>query len=388
MNGVKTDSEVGRQEKDFLLQYNDTASLPDPVGGRGRRFYMDYYDFLKSSGIDFVKVDNQAGMIPFVENRIPISAASYGELDNQQQAAEKYFSLNVINCMDMGIDVVYYWWGSNVGRSSTDYSPGKLLGALGQVHKNVKNALWFSQLAYPDYDEFQSYNKASKMMAVAHAMSGGPVYFSDEAGKENFAVLWPLIFSDGKILRPDRPSLPTIDSLFEDPRETVRPLKHFARIGNGGALAAYNVNLKEMSVSGSYSPSDIYGMEGKDFAVFEYFSGKLERMSVAQKNQFSLGGNGVKLWIMEPISDGFAAVGLVNKYISCKAILSESLSSLEARIGLYEGGKFLAYSESKPRRVLANAAEIPENSWNYKGNRLDIDLSQFKGEKVELEIIF
>lgn len=54
-------------------------------------------------------------------------------------------------------------------------------------------------MVWPDYDMFQSYHPHAAYHAIARAISGGPVYLTYEPGKQNFKVLWPLIYSDGFI---------------------------------------------------------------------------------------------------------------------------------------------------------------------------------------------
>ena len=45
--------------------------------------------------------------------------------------------------------------------------------------------------------------------SVLRAISGGPIYVSDKLGESQADMLRPLTLSDGRILRTDRPAVPT-----------------------------------------------------------------------------------------------------------------------------------------------------------------------------------
>jgi prepilin-type processing-associated H-X9-DG protein len=48
---------------------------------------------------------------------------------------------------------------------------------------------------------FKTHDQHVDYHTVARAMSGGPVYITDIAGRERFDVLWPLILQTGELLR-------------------------------------------------------------------------------------------------------------------------------------------------------------------------------------------
>ena len=387
-DGVLTDSDLGRKEADALFPIDELASIPNPLGGRGEKFYSDWFEFMKQSGVDFVKVDNQGTLRTLVKDKLPIGYAMAGEQDNLQKAAGKYFEFNLINCMEMNIDAVYNYWGANIGRTSNDYIPKLTTNPRAHVHRNLMNALWFSQLNYPDYDMFQTYNPGALMHAVARAISGGPIYITDLPGRQKLGVLRPLIFSDGRILQPDLPALPTQDSLFGNPRTQNKPLKAFAKAGEAGILAAFNVNKSGLPVTGSFAPSDVHGISGMTFAVYDHFGKKLYNLGLNDRKKFMLETDGAKIWIIRPVRKGFAAIGLGEKYISPKAILEETVSENSARVKLYEGGEFLAWCERRPWRVLADGREVPEAAISWEDNALRVDLSSYRGKAVELLLKF
>ncbi len=390
-SGVLNDSELARKEKSALFPYSEKGSIPHPLEGKGEKFYRDWYHFLTGAGINFVKVDNQSTMSSLVKDKIPISYAMAGEQRNLQRAAGDYFNYNVINCMEMNIDVVYHWWGTNIGRTSTDYNPEfplSLNNPRAHIHKNIMNALWFSNLSYPDYDMFQTHNIGAVMHALARAISGGPIYTTDKAGKEKLEVLYPLIFSDGKILRPDQPALPCRDSLFGDPRFQTKALKAFTRVGKSGILAGFNVNYFSLPVSFTYSPKDVEGLKGEKFASYEHFSREKKVMSLSEQGKMRIPPYQAGLWIFSPIEKGFASIGLVDKYLSPRAVLSENISRKKAQIQLYEAGKFLAYCQREVKEILVGKKLLSPKRVKFENNWLELDLSDFPAKPLKIIILF
>ena len=109
--------------------------------------------------------------------------------------------------------------------------------------ENAYNTLWLGAFAWPDYDMFQSHDPDAGFHALARAMSGGPVYLTDEPGKERPEVIRPLAGADGWLYRLDAPGQVTRDLLFVDPTrepvalkiaDEIRSANGFLQNGNAG----------------------------------------------------------------------------------------------------------------------------------------------------------
>src|SRR3712207_9520825 len=107
---------------------------------------------------------------------------------------------------------------------------------------------------------FQSHDAAAEFHAVARAVSGGPVYFTDEPGKERPELLRRLAFSDGRLLMPDEPAQVTRDLLLNDPSLEAVPLKVFSRVTRpgltAGGLAALHANKTPQNGAGPLGAGD------------------------------------------------------------------------------------------------------------------------------------
>lgn len=385
-NGVAADSEISRSLPGAFMEINDTVLLADPRSDAGFDFWDAFHQSLKSSGIDFVKTDDQSTMFDFTKDIIPIGQAYAGNQINFQRSAGKHFDDNVINCMDMSAEAIYQWKTTNVSRVSRDYYPLPPHNPRAHTVDCVMNSMWFAELAYPDYDMWQTHEPHADYHAVARAISGGPVYFTDEAGREDFSLLWPLILSDGRIIRMDEPARPTRDSLFRDAYMSLRALSAEAPAGGGGAVATWNVNRFELPVGSEVSPSDVRGIEGDEFACFEFFSGELKKLGFNDTINARLSRWETRLYSFMPVRDGFAPLGLVEKYVPPATVADYESAPGRARVTLLEAGLFGAWAERRPTRVTANGDRVADDKIVFEGNFLRVDLGPGAGEPAELVI--
>jgi raffinose synthase len=400
-NGVDADSEIGRRYR--LFKGLDNKSLPDPRNAAGETFYADWYKQLRSWGFDFVKVDGQGNNIKFTNTLMPLFVASEGEHKNFQEAARKYFSdgrkdnagLNVINCMEMSVDNTYNWSLSNVARNSDDYLPDNPQNAKEHIYQNAYNSFWTSNFAYPDWDMFQSHDPNAEYHAIARAISGGPIYITDQPGKEKAEIIRRLATSDAKLLMPDEPGQVTRDILMTDVALEPVALKVFGRVSRPGfssaAIAVFNVNKSASRVAGSINREDIEGWDGSTrsrVAVYERSSGRVTVLDDRHPSQqFTLTNFGFDLYTLSPVTSGIAVFGLLDKYLGSAAIVSQLVRSNEVTISLREAGDFGAWLEQPPAVIKLDGRVIPSSSYSYKQGLLRIPKSSFTAKVGPREVV-
>ncbi|MBZ5667343.1 MAG: alpha-galactosidase [Acidobacteriia bacterium] len=271
--GVDPNSDIGREHN--LFAGNDGQYLPDPRGGAGKSFYADWYKFLKSLGVDFVKVDNQGSNPGFTNGLLPLFSSGEGEQQNVQEAALEHLPsksahsnenqcVNVLNCMEMSLENAFNWRYSNVARNSEDYDPKSLADVKDHVFWNAYNAYWTANFAFPDWDMFETRRDDGEFQAIARAISGGPIYTTDSPGEEHVDHLLPLVLANGKLLMLDEPGMVTPDGLLRDTSLEPVPLKVFGTITRpglkAGMVAAFNVNKSAQTVSGVLRTQDVSGL--------------------------------------------------------------------------------------------------------------------------------
>ncbi|ORX46886.1 glycoside hydrolase [Piromyces finnis] len=221
------------------------------------RFYNDYYSYLKSLGIDFVKIDNQASFDKII-NELPDGENIQCWKSYQKaiwNASITNFNARTIHSMAHSPHIIYDLIVSlsSVGkiphaifRNSDDFFPDVEVTHTKHIYTNCINNLWSSTLGIrPDWDMFQSYHKYGNFHAAARALSGGPIYISDEFGKHDPKVLHRLFIGtgekdDSKILMFDKPALPCERSIFRDPRKVNQSLKIFNNTKNYSVIGMFN----------------------------------------------------------------------------------------------------------------------------------------------------
>jgi hypothetical protein len=372
-----------------IMPVTEESGVPDPRSDAGFLFWDAYYKVLAGAGVDFVKVDNQGPMTAMLNGAVPVSFAMGQAQDNLQRAAEKYFKSDVMNCMEMNIDVVYQWRTTNLGRSVVDYVPISYVDPRSNTLTNVYNTLWFGNVSWPDYDMFMSNDGHVYYYTTARALSGGPIYITDKLGQEKWDELWPTIFSDGEIIRADEPGLPARQTLLENPYWSGKPVIMFSRTGAGGALGLWNANAFFLPVKAEIGPADVEGLAGERFAMYEHFTQTVKVLQANERMPVRLGPWQARVYTVWPVTDGFAPIGLTDKYLAGGAVAEVVHDEGAVTVKLKDAGRFAAYSERKPAAVKVNGVEVEAGRVSYDRGLLRVELQKSgQREPVTVEMIF
>jgi raffinose synthase len=407
-NGVEENSEAARGQK--LFKGLEGKLLPDPREGRGESFYEDWYSKLKSWGYDFVKVDGQGNNIKFTDGLMPLFDSGGGSQRNLQQSASKFFggparanaaggraSVGVINCMEMSLENAFNWRDSNVARNSDDYQPELKQNPKDHVYQNAYNAFWLSNFAYPDWDMFQSHDAAAEYHAAARAVSGGPVYFTDEAGKERPEILKRLALSDGRLLMADEPAQVTRDLLLSDPSIEPVPLKVFAPVTRPGlracVVAAFNVNKAVAGEAGVLSIEDLGWSGGGTMATVAAYRTLDRSVTLLEAHpdagslmRFGLNAAGYEMLTLVTVEGDVAVFGLLDKYLSPAAVVSVTRGGGATVVRLGEAGDFGAWLARAPSRVEVDGRALPASAYTFAGGLLRVPAASFGAREGEREV--
>ena len=375
-----------------------TYYLPDALSKNGQSFYDAWYGYLKDQGISFVKVDQQSVIKRIAKgqtngnNSLPFWSIAEHLEANLQGAIAKHFNGTVVNCQDMATEAVYNFTSSAIGRNSDDFFPERTAyfslevekgNAAAHVLMNVHNSLWYSNMVWPDFDMFQSHHRDAEYHAISRAISGGPIYLTDTPGEQNFDILRQLTLNNGKLLRPDVPALPTEDCLFQI--NDNRLFKSFSKVGDTGVLGVWNTDDAD-EVSGTISPSDVNGLEDGNYVVYDYFSKSVAVQQVSDSIPLTLKRKGYKLYGVVPLKNDIALIGLINKYISAKAIKSQHIKSDAVEVTLHEGGTFGAFLPTKPKEIMVNGKSIDDESWSFANNLFIIDIDSDTAVTINIKL--
>ncbi|KAJ2745936.1 hypothetical protein GGI20_001751 [Coemansia sp. BCRC 34301] len=234
-------------------------------------FYDEFYQWLHTQGITFVKVDYQAAFETLSDSGADIYATYSAYYAAMESAALKYFGPgSVVYCMAQTPHLILrslQHLGSlaetkggailpqqrDVLRNSDDYFPENPRSHGWHIYCNMANSLWSRhlQLRYAiDWDMFQPGKQESHIHAISRALSGGPIYItgaSTDYAKQNLAST---VGCTGHLPLP-LPPLISGDCLFTDMTSTPGILVGSTSLSDGAAviISVYNVFHKMVVAS-------------------------------------------------------------------------------------------------------------------------------------------
>ncbi|MFW6189948.1 MAG: Sip1-related alpha-galactosidase [Planctomycetota bacterium] len=315
-------------------------------------FYHSMIGTAREAGFDFVKVDDQASNLRHYRGTAwPVRcAATNGQ---SLEAACAHHVEGLINCMAHNVLCVFNTRNSAVSRCSEDYRVGDLTRARRHLQNSYANILWLGQTVWGDHDMFHSADPVSgRVMALSKALSGGPIYLSDNPRQFDEEAVRPLCLEDGELLRPLAPAAPLPDSIFMNPLTDGRPYRAVAPLANGAAaVAAYNLTEPEQPVRGAVRPADYAHAAGmmqphpddreppeEGLLLYDWRRGSAERLE--SEYGFELPEYGDFFALLLPIEAGWAVVGRTDKFLSPAAVLVLYVDSDQVVLRVRESGPF------------------------------------------------
>ncbi|MGN6553820.1 MAG: Sip1-related alpha-galactosidase, partial [Verrucomicrobiota bacterium] len=374
---------AGSQKKFYPGGYRQPIGEPDL-----NAFYAKFHRNLRDDGVDGVKVDAMAWIETLGEGRGGRVQAMRDLVKATARSEHDFFHGNVIWCSSCSSDCILQAPRSALMRSSGDFDPGKQVSQGRHVAANAQNSLWMGEFVIPDWDMFQSDSAAGAFHAAARAISGGPVYIADELGKTDFSVLRELVLSDGSVPLCLEPGKPAPDSLFADPLHGRRLFKIFNHNPAGGAvIGLFNCaanGATNQSLDGVATLADVPDLAGTNFAAFRHQSGSLQRLNRAGELPILLPALGFELVTLAPITDGFAAIGLADKFNSGGCVTAvRHVSAEKIEVDLRDGGQFVAWAERAPDAVTADGRSL---AFRYDTAAKMLRVTVPEGKPVRLRI--
>jgi len=355
---VAKDNRFGKIINDNLIA-NDWMDALVPANSKAscELFYKAHLAAIEAYGFDFVKVDNQSRNICwYMRGDNAAEAAANNQLGLEE--AVRQYSGGIINCMAHSLPCVFNTKYSAVTRSSIDYKVGKESRGKSHLLQSYSNTLWIGQSVWGDHDMFHSSDPAAgKVMAISKAMSGAPVYLSDNPKDFIAEYIEPLCYVDGLLLRPLAPACPLPDSVFIAPMREKLPYRVIAPLSGGAAaIVAYNLYhpAPEQPIKASVTTQDyteagcmIQPYAGKwklpkeGLVAYDWYARKTVKLD--KPYAFELRGFTDRLIHLLPVRKGWAAIGRIDKYLSPAAVEIVSVSHDELTIKMVESGPLGIY---------------------------------------------
>jgi raffinose synthase len=378
--GISQGSDLAAQYGEFLHETRNGRLIPYPERSKGFFFWDVWHRELKEQGIDFVKVDGQNSITNMTMYNMTAGEAAAGAHEALEASVHKHFDGNIMNCMGMGSENVWHRPASSMSRNSDDFVPQEAGSFKEHALQNVYNSYYHGQFYWGDWDMFWTSHEDALQSAVLRAISGGPVYFSDPVGTTDPDLVWPMIYRDGRIVRGDLPAQPAEDCLLRNPNTEPIPLKVWNRVGPSGVIAAFNIALDNSIVKGSVCPSDVPGLEGEAFALFEPLTRKVRMLQRDEELDLHLQPGEVAVYNVIPARKSCTPIGLTDKFLSTHAMLQIEEHPKTTVVRLVEGGIFgftVDPAHTVKAAVNGLAVKVVQS-----GELYEIDCCEVEGELV------
>lgn len=350
-------------------------------------YYDQYFDYIRRQGADGVKIDAMTWVESVGQGRGGRVARMKDMMQGLQSAANNHFNNEMINCSSLSNDYLFNTLTSNVTRTSGDFFPEKPETHGAHIFINAHVSFWLGQFVLPDWDMFQSGHEAGDFHAAARAISGGPVYTTEVIGAENKEILKKLMTKNGRLPRCNNHGQICLESLFTNIDDKEKAIKVFNTNIVGGIVGAFNCSYDKndnVVVKENVKPSDIAGFNFGDYVTYCYSDKSLSVKDAQEKQEVNLGELEFDLFTYVPVDNGFAPIGMVEKYNPGGMITEyKQLSSNVVTMAFLDGGKFLAYSERKPKQIVTNSENL---NFTYKDKKLLVNVPEI--EDVQVTIVY
>jgi hypothetical protein len=335
--GLDPEGEALKKLSEWTITEVGGRIISDWHTANAYRFFDTMHRFFRESGAAFLKVDNQSMTRRYYKGLDTVGRVTREWHRGLEASVGLNFDSTMINCMGMASEDMWNRGFSSVSRCSDDFQPENRPWFTKHILQCTYNSVLQGQFFWNDYDMWWTDDTQAEKNSVLRAVSGGPIYVSDEIGRSRPEILKPLCFDDGRILRCDRSGMPTADCLVEDPETSGKPLKIQNMTGDSGVIAAFNVTKEQQPVEGVVRPSDVPGLNGESFVVYEYFTKTVRVISADEEVRFTLRDiDDYRLFSIIPYADGFAPIGRLDKFLSHAAITSQ----IGGAVKLYEPGPY------------------------------------------------
>lgn len=393
-NGVHVDHTMDKLSPYLMQNPNrEDGLLPKDDMESSRAFYDYMVSTLKKQGFDFMKTDNVSrSTMEYYGSENAAKAHRENVLALEEACLEE--GIGLMNCSAQNTIDMLNAGNSATMRTSPDYIKNDLETSKSQILQSVFNVLWLGQTLWPDHDMFHSSDsQVGETMSVTKALSGGPIYLSDDPSEFEPRVINPLCYTDGKLIRPEAPGVPLPESIFNDALyesnaayKTIAPLKN-----KSCAIVAYNLSIvTDGPLKGTITPEDytqasameqpflgFWELPEEGLVIYDWEEQR-GQLFVDEGVDFKIDGFGHKLFLISPINNGWAVIGRNDKYLSPSTVEIVRSSQEELVIEMEEPGNIMLYSGNQP---------ISSSEFDFKSMGDGFYYGQYKGSGLDQIII-
>jgi len=360
MGGVSTEHSMPHLQEYFRLSenYNKQRYMPKISPEAANAFYNEMTADTKNNGFDMIKVDFQSDNFRYnTGSENAILGVHYNNAALEENCKSK--GLQLLNCIAQQNFNVFNHKYSALIRGSVDYKITKDRLDVTLV-QNFANAFWLGHTHWLDQDMFfANFKETARLMAVARALSGGPIYLSDEPQNIDDTVLKPLVYADGRILGTLAPGVPLPESLLQDPYTEGKAYRVIAPLKNNcAAIMAVNLSQNDQDVNTSVSVNDypfaagllqpykgLWTIPEEGILLYDYYAGSASILK--NDHPFTLKSRKERLFHLSPIQFGWSVIGRPDKYLPASCYELQHIDAKTIRLKMMEDGPLLLWSDHK-----------------------------------------
>ncbi len=367
------------------LEFRGPRYMPKISPEAANAFYHEMTADTKNNGFDMIKVDFQSDNFRYnTGSENAILGVHYNNGALEENCVKQ--NLQLLNCIAMQNFNVFNHKYSALIRGSVDYkTTTDRLDVT--VIQNFCNAFWLGHTHWIDQDMFfANHQESARLMAVARAVSGGPVYLSDEAKNIDDTVLKPAIYNDGRILGTLAPGVPLPESLMQDPFYGGKAFRTIAPLENkSAAVLVVNLNQDERTVKSAIRLSD-YPFAGGMMQPYEglwklpeqgillYDQANETARVLKEDYSFDLESRKERLFQLSPIQDGWSIIGRPDKYLSAAGFKLLAIEPKTFKISMMEDGPLMIWCVDKtPVSDNFKFTKLENGLWRGELNRATAD---------------
>jgi hypothetical protein len=330
--------------------------LPNGTPQGAKAFYDKMVSNTKNNGFDFVKVDFHTRTFDHYKGTSdPVATMRYNSeaLEN----ATHTMGIPLLNCIAQPNVNSLQTKHSSLTRSSPDYNQTDKNKNKANTYQSFANHLWMGQTVWGDLDMFHTHDERDvNPMAIARAISGGPVYISDKPSKVKPEVLYPFAYEDGKLLRTAAPATLLPDSFFIHPFRDEQVFSVIAPMQDGvAAIALFNFTEKGKTLTGGFTAKD-YSHAGEllqpntgpwptpNEGILVYDRDNQSVVDLGKRYSSTVANFDAKLFLLYPKTKGWAVIGRSDKYLPAAAVKVNSVSANKITFTLAESGPLMVWS--------------------------------------------
>lgn len=160
-------------------------------------------------------------------------------------------------------------------------------------------------------------------------------------------------------------AMPTEDCLFQNVLEGDSLLKAWNYAGNHGMLAVFNVTKKGEKLHGTISATDIPKLEGERYLLYDRNADAALILPVKEAYDVELENMDCGLFSFSPLQNGLAVIGILEKYISSKAIRKQMRLEKRWICEAAVDGTFGYFCDNQHALKINDRVEIPKKRNGY-----------------------